>query len=130
MDVLTLRNGIQAALTSHLGTYTLANGATTPAISVRSSGETLPGGTKVTGLEVVIIREPDLQEAEVYKNALALRLWTVFLVDWSGTGKLEAAAADLVYTYGAATTFPVLVPEGLGPRAQLRVVIPTSPPAN
>lgn len=129
MELLALRTAIEEKLEELLGEYKLSNGSTTPAISVRSTGERIPPGTKVSGLEAVIIREPDLQEARVYKDALALRRWTVYLVDWSGQGDLEAAASELVYAFGGARTFPVLVPEGAGPKAQRRVVIPTSPPA-
>lgn len=129
MDVLTVRTQVQSALSSHLGTYTLGNGATTPAISVRSANEPLPGGTKVTGLEAIIIREPQLEEARVYKDALATRRWTVYLVDWSGAGKLEAAAAALAYAIPGARSFDVFVPEGAGPRSQKRVLIPTNAPA-
>lgn len=129
MELLALRTAIEEKLGELLGDYTLSNGSTTPAISVRSGGESLPPGTKVEGLEAVIIREPDLQEARVYKDALALRRWTVYLVDWSGEGDLEAAAAELVFAFGGARTFPVLVPEGAGPKAQRRVVIPGAAPA-
>lgn len=129
MNVLALRTAVETSLEDVLGLYTLSNGTTTPAISVRSTGETLPGGTKVSGLEAIVIREPELQEARVYKDALAIRRWSVYLIDWSGEGDLEAAAALLVHDFGGARTFPVFVPEGAGPRSQMRVVIPTSPPA-
>ena len=42
MDVLTLRTELETVLVNYLGDYTLANGAKTPAISVRAAGESLP----------------------------------------------------------------------------------------
>lgn len=72
MDLLSLRTAIQSTLNSVLGTYTLANGATTQAISVRAPGESLPAGTTVTGLEVVIVREPELVAVRQYQNEQAL----------------------------------------------------------
>ena len=41
-SVLDIRNQIETLLVDQLGTYTLGNGATTPAISVREQGEPLP----------------------------------------------------------------------------------------
>lgn len=126
MDVLTLRTQIEAALASLLGTYSLGNGSTTPAMSVRSMGESMPGSTKVTGLEAILIRDPELFEASVYKEAQAIRRWTVMLIDWGG-GNLQAAAGRLIYEFPGSTSRDVVLPEGVGPRSQKRVWIRTNP---
>lgn len=123
MAALTLRNQLQSVLTSYLGTYTLANGATTPAASVREPGETLPAGTKVSGLEMILIRTPDLDPVPEYLAPGAQRLWTVYLVGWSASDNLEPAAAAVVAAYPNTSVQPVIVPEGLGPQSQLRLVI-------
>lgn len=127
MDVVTLRNQVQSALSSLLGTYTLGNGSTTPACSVRGYGESLPGKTTVSGLECIILREPDLKEQLQYANVEATRIWSVFLIDWGGTGVINRAAGKLIYTFPGASAENVSVLEGLGPKAQKRVRIRTAP---
>ena len=123
MNLLELRNELASLLSASLGTYTLPNGATTPAISVRSSGEALPTGTTVTGLEVVLIRDPDLTPIPQYAEAGALRNWTVFLVDWSDATDLEPIGAYLVEAYAGTQVTTVAVPKGTGPQNQMRVTI-------
>lgn len=127
MDVLTLRTGIEQALEPLLGFYTLANQNTTPAISVRAVGESLPAGTTVSGMEVVIIRDPALAPVIQYQNEEAFRVWTLYLVGWSVDAPLSAAAGKLIYLYPGSSSYDVRVPEGMGPRAQKRVVIRTNP---
>lgn len=127
MDILTLRTQLQSQLSSLLGTYTYANGSTTPAISVRAVGESLPAGTTVSGMEVVIIRDPALAPVPQYKNEEAYRDWTVYLVGWTPAASLSAAAGKIVYLYPGARVVDLTVPEGLGPAAQKRVVIRTNP---
>jgi hypothetical protein len=127
MDLLSLRTAIQATLNSVLGTYTLANGATTPALSVRAPGESLPAGTTVTGLEVVIVREPELLPVRQYKNEQALSRWTLYLVDWSANASLQDIAGDLLWAYPGSNAVSINVPRGVGPRSQMRVDITTNP---
>jgi hypothetical protein len=127
MDLLSLRTAIQSTLNSVLGTYTLANGATTPAISVRAPGESLPAGTTVSGLEVVIVREPELVPVRQYKNEQAFSRWTLYLVDWAGTNSLQDVAGDLLWAYPGSNAVSINVPRGVGPRSQMRVDITTNP---
>lgn len=127
MDILTLRNELQALLSAQLGTYTFINASTTPAISVRAAGEGLPAGTRVTGLEVVLVRDPALVERTMYRNSEAAREWTVFLVGWTTNAPLAAAAGKILYTYNTVAVSDVSVPEGAGPAAQKRIVIRTNP---
>lgn len=127
MDILTLRTNLQSLLSGALGTYTYANGSTTPAISVRAVGESLPAGTTVTGMEVVIIRDPAVTPVLQYQNEEAFREWTVYLVGWTAGTSLSAAAGKITYSYPGARVTDLTVPEGLGPAAQKRIVIRTNP---
>jgi hypothetical protein len=131
VNLLELRTELASLLSASLGTYTLPNGATTPAISVRSSGEALPTGTSVTGLEVVLIRDPDLTPIPQYTDSGALRSWTVFLIDWSDATDLEPIGAYLVEAYPGTQVTTVAVPKGTGPQNQMRVTIQSvaEPPA-
>ena len=127
MDVLTLRTELETLLVDLLGEYRLGNGAKTPAISVRNTGEALPAKTTVSGLEVVILREPALEPIPAYRQAEAVRVWTVFLVEWNGDGGMAQAASRVVRDYPNATVAAVQVPEGLGPSSQLRLQLRTGP---
>lgn len=131
MNVLELRTELASLLSASLGTYTLPNGSTTPAIAVRSSGQALSAGTTVTGLEVVIIRDPDLTPIPQYADAGALRAWTVFLVDWSDAVDLEPIGAYIVEAYAGTAVSTLAVPKGTGPQNQMRITIQSNAePAN
>ena len=123
MNVLELRTELATLLSASLGTYTLPNGATTPAIAVRSSGEALSAGTTVTGLEVVVIRDPDLTPIPQYTDSGALRAWTVYLVDWSDAVDLEPIGAYIVEAYAGTAVSTLAVPKGTGPQNQMRITI-------
>lgn len=129
MDVLTLRTELETVLADYLGDYTLANGATTPAISVRAAGESLPPNTTVTGLEVVILREPELVPVRQYRNEQAFSRWTLYLVDWIGTSSLQEVGGVLIAQYPGSNAVLINVPRGVGPRSQMRVDIQTDPEA-
>jgi hypothetical protein len=127
MDLLSLRTAIETTLVDQLGTYTLANSASTPAISVRAAGESLPPGTTVTGLEVVIVREPELVPVRQYSKEQAFSRWTLYLVDWSGDASLQEVAGRLLWSYPGSNAVTINVPRGVGPRSQMRVDITTNP---
>jgi hypothetical protein len=125
VDILALRGALATALTNHLGTYTLANGSSTPALVVRDPGGGLPAGLTATGLEVVISSVPDLEAQQQYRNSPFLETWNVFLIDWGG-GDI-AGATTLVQSLFAGTTAVILaVTEGIGPRRQTQLRIPLS----
>jgi hypothetical protein len=128
VNILQLRAEIEDLLTDELGVYTLPNGETTPAISVRADGEALPAGTTAEGLEVVIIRDPDLTPILQYSEAGTLKRWIIFLVVWSTYVEVEVAAAKLIYAYAGSRIDTVPVPRGTGPISQTRLVIPSPPP--
>lgn len=123
MDVLTLRSQVAAVLTGVIGTYTLANSITTPAISVRDYGEGLAPGTSVSGLEVVILAQPELEPIRQYRDEAALRRWTLYLVGWGAGVDLQAAAAALVANFPSSDVETLEVPQGVGPRNQMRLTI-------
>lgn len=128
MDVLTLRTELETTLVDVLGTYRLANGATTPAISVRSSGESLPAGTTVTGLECVILRDPELVPIRQYAKEHAFRRWTCYLVQWTDEGvSLQDVAGRLIWAYPGSNAVSINVPQSVGPRHQMRIDIQTNP---
>jgi hypothetical protein len=127
MDVLTLRTELETVLVNYLGDYTLANGAKTPAISVRAAGESLPPNTTVTGMEVVILREPELVPVRQYQREQAFSRWTLYLVDWSGDTSLQEVGGVLIAQYPGSNAVLINVPRGVGPRSQMRVDITTNP---
>lgn len=127
MDVLTLRQELESLLVDELGVYTLGNGAKTPAVAVRATGEPMTAGTKVAGVELIIRRNPDLEPVNAYQREVALRKWRVYLVDWAGDRNLEQLAGRVVYAYPGSEVETVNVPEGAGPQHQVRVVITTGP---
>lgn len=125
--ILSLRTALATTLVDVLGTYTLANGVTTPAIAVRAAGESLPAGTSVSGLECVILREPELEVIRQYGTEHAFSRWTVYLVDWSGSASLQTVAGRLIWAYPGSNATRITVPRGVGPRSQMRVDIQTNP---
>lgn len=127
MDILTLRESLETLLADSLGVYELANGYRTPAVSVRAVGEAMTPGTKVTGMELILQRDPDLDPIRQYKRPQAFRVWTVYLVDWSGDVDLDAAAAQILEEYPSTTITAPSLPEGLGPSHQMRLEITTNP---
>lgn len=127
MDVLTLRQELESLLVDELGRYTLGNGAITPAVAVRATGEPMPAGTHVEGVELIIRRNPDVEPINAYQREVALRKWRVFLVDWEGDHNLDQLAGRVVYAYPGSEVQTINVPEGAGPKHQVRVVITTGP---
>jgi hypothetical protein len=125
MDVLTLRGQLATVLSPFLGLYTLANGVTTPSIAVRSAGEGLAPGSRVSGLECVILVEPDLTPVKQYQGQGALREWTVYLTDWAGDANLNTVAGILLYTFSGSTVNRINVPERVGPKNQMLLRIPS-----
>ena len=128
MNILSLRTELETTLVDVLGTYTLANGAATAAISVRDVGGSLPAGTRVTGLECVILREPELVPIRQYSKEHAFSRWTLYLVMWTETGvNLQEIAGRLLWAYPGSNAVSINVPQGVGPRHQMRVDLQTNP---
>lgn len=126
-NIRDLRIQLETTLVDVLGTYRLPNGATTPAIAVRAWGESLPAGTVVEGLEVVIIRDPEPVELVQYQRQVAFHRWTLFLVDWTGSISLQEIAGRLLWAWPGSNAVSIQVPKGVGPRGQMRVDLQTNP---
>jgi hypothetical protein len=118
--LLDLRAALSDLLGDYLGTYTLANGATTPAIAVRAIGEARKTGTTVSGMELIIERDPDTIQVQTQGQSPSVLEWTVWLVSWDESS-LAAPAARLVAAFPNVEAEPVRVPEGSGPSNQIRV---------
>ena len=119
--VLSLRTALEATLTSSIGTYTLANGSTTPAVTVRDYGDSPPPGLTVTGLELIIIRSPEINPLLQFENGPTFETWPVWLVDWTGGTNLEVCAGKVIYAFPGTTAVRVNVPEQIGPKNQMRL---------
>lgn len=127
MDILQLRTELETLLVNNLGVYTLSNGTETPAVAVRAIGERSLPGTTVSGVEMILIRDPELEPIDQYSNQAAFRTWTIYLVDWDNNQDLESPAARILEQYPGTTITQVLVPEGVGPKHQLRLAVQTNP---
>jgi hypothetical protein len=120
--LLDLRTTLSSILAAELGTYTLANGSTTPAVRCSGPDETRYPGTIVQGLELVIIKDPRLIPIRQYQQERVQVEWTAFLVAWGD--RPSGIAAQLV-----ADAIPgcdierVEVPQGIGPQDQYRLTI-------
>jgi hypothetical protein len=125
VDILALRGALATALTAHLGTYTLANGSTTPALVVRDPGAGMGASTSVSGLEVVISSVPELEQQPQYTSSPFLQTWNVFLLDWGGAD-LEGAAALVQAGFPGTTAQILAVIEDVGPKRQTQLRIPLS----
>lgn len=127
--ILSVRSQLATLLASYLGTYTLSNGATTPAISVRDQGGALAVGTTVSGIECVLVFEPRLFPVRQYRQEHSSDVWTLYLVDWGGAGtaRLQEVAARICWKFPRSEVFPITVPKGVGPRNQIRVDVRTDP---
>ena len=123
MDAATLRAEISLALAADLGTYTLLNGETTPAISVRPEGARLAAGTTAAGLEVVILAEPRLSPVGAYLQQEGWREYFVFLVGWDETADITTAAEKLIYFFPGTEWQEIPIAKRIGPTNQARVII-------
>jgi hypothetical protein len=130
MEIRELRNQLELTLSSLLGEYRFLNGATTPAIAARPWGAGLPPQTTVTGLECLIIKDPEpIPIVRQYKEEVAFQRWTVFLVDWDGAGEraLEDAAGRIIWAFPGSEAQRVSVPRNVGPLNQMQIEITTAP---
>ena len=120
--LLDLRATLAAVLSTELGTYTLANGSSTPAVRCSGPDETRYPGTIVDGLELVIIKDPVLTTIRQYQEERAQATWTVFLVAW-GDRPAAVAAQLVVDAIPGCDAERVNVPQGIGPADQYQLTI-------
>ena len=120
--LLDLRASLATALSGVVGAYTLANGSVTPAMRCSDPSETRYPGTIVQGLEVVILKDPELVPVRQYQEERAQAEWTVFLVAW-GEYSAAAAAQLVIDAFPGTDAQRVNVPEGIGPQDQYQLTI-------
>ncbi len=137
--LLTIRNELVTALAGRLGTYTLANGSTTPAVRCSDPQDTRYPGTIVEGLELVLLRSPSMTVVRQYQEEFSIAEWTAFLVNWEGDDKALEAAKVVANEIPGTDIERQEVPLGIGPQDQYRLTLrsraaealdtPTSGPA-
>ena len=81
MDVKQLREVIEDALVSIVGTYTLPNNTTLPAFYVDGQYG-VPKDWKIQGLEVVIQEFPTPNPRACVGTGLERKFWTVIMTDY------------------------------------------------
>jgi len=80
-----------AVVAQALGTYTPRGGAPLPAIAVVRRNESLPEGVAVTGLEVVILANPDYSTQALLTGETALKpQFRLYISAWSPASNLLA----------------------------------------
>lgn len=100
-----IRDAITTALDGELGTYTLTNGSTIPAIYVVPPQ--LPSEWKVSGLECVIGRSPEHQSNPIFKNSLTAtqltETWIAHLTQWDTNKTTQDAREKIIRTFPNST---------------------------
>jgi len=122
--LLDVRAALSTLLGDYIGTYTLTNGATTPAVAVRAIGEARKTGTEVAGMELIIERDPDTIQVQTQGQSPTLYEWTIWLVSWDESS-LDAPAEAVVAAFANVEVEPIRVPEGSGPSNQIRISLQT-----
>ncbi len=93
MQLLQLRSTLEYALADLLGTYTYPGGGTGPAFSVRTDGQDLPPGIRVTGLEAVLDATPKplvVQPTYTAGQSAVMQGYRLALYQWSGVSLHDA----------------------------------------
>jgi hypothetical protein len=121
--LLGLRASLEQILVDQLGTYTLVNGATTPAVRVSSPDDRRQPGTIVSGVELVIVKEPTLVPVRQYEQERPLAEWTLYLVGWDLNSDITYCSALIQNSFAGCTTERVTVPDGVGPQNQIKVTL-------
>ena len=96
MNITQLRDAINTLLTdspSLLGTYTLPNATTTPAIYVVGR-QSVPSEWKVTGLEVTMREFPERLPTAMMGTARVLQQWEVVMVQYTPSSTTLSDAID------------------------------------
>ena len=96
MNITQLRDAINTLLTdspSLLGTYTLPNATTTPAIYVVGR-QSVPSEWKVTGLEATIREFPKRLPSAMIGMARVLQQWEVVMVQYTPSSTTLSDAID------------------------------------
>lgn len=95
-DIYDLLAG-DATIAAALGTYSLPNGVTMPAIGAFAANEKLPEGTIVDGIEVTITQVPGFAPRVLLTDeTLTNPTWRVYLVGWQSAATLQAVAERVI----------------------------------
>lgn len=104
MNILQLRDTISQLLSGLIGTYTLPNNTTQPALYVVGQ-QGVPKGWKATGLEVTIRQYPRQTSRPLVGTVQINQLWEVVLVNYTPSSKvLEEAILRLLRHFPDART--------------------------
>ncbi|MGY2892752.1 hypothetical protein [Deinococcus sp. UYEF24] len=120
-----LRAQVEEALASEgveVGTYTYLGGGTSPAICVGDP----PEGTSVTGLEVLIARNPDRSTLPGFEFIGFIEEWPIRFINW-GNADLEAAANALAVAFHPLAQDPQILPASPDYPEQLTLKITADP---
>jgi hypothetical protein len=96
MNITQLRDAINTLLTdspSLLGTYTLPNNTTTPAIYVVGR-QSVPSDWKVTGLEVTMREFPERLPTAMMGTVRVLQQWEVVMMQYTPSSTTLSDAID------------------------------------
>ena len=105
-----------------LGTYTYPGNATAPAICVGDP----PEGTSVTGLEVLIARNPDRITLPGFEFVGFIEEWPVRFINW-GNADLEEAVNALAVAFHPLAQDPQILPASPDYPEQLTLKITADP---
>jgi hypothetical protein len=102
VNITQLRDTVSSLLgasPSLLGTYTLPNNTTTPALYIVGR-QSVPSDWKVTGLEASISEFPEISPKPMVGTLRNRQTWTVMLVDYTtASNKLQTAAQRMARVF-------------------------------
>jgi hypothetical protein len=109
-----------ATIAAALGTYTLADGTTRPAIAVLAANEHLPEGTTAVGIELVITAVPrNAERVLLSSETLTNPTWRIYVMGWQSIASLRTVADRVVALLPGATSANV---EGDAPGSGIGVL--------
>lgn len=97
-----------ATLAAALGTYTLANGVSGPAIAVLAANEKLPEGATATGIEVVITAVPGFApKVLMTTETLTNPTWRIYVMGWQSATQIQTVVQRVLALLPGATAASV-----------------------
>lgn len=96
------------AIAAALGTYTLADGTSRPAIAVLAANESMPAGTIAEGIELVITAVPGFANRPLLSTeTLPNPTWRIYVMGWQSAAQLQAVAQRILALLPGAKTTPI-----------------------
>lgn len=83
--VNVLRMELEGLLSSLIGTYTLPNGTTRPAVFVVGR-QRVPADWKVSGAELTIQEVPEYENRDMVGDVMLVKIWPVRVINYSPFG--------------------------------------------